>query len=241
MKVQTISSVVALAMALGLAGCNTDSTTAPTMQPPQSGSLERKSRGQSIDFDVTGPLSRAGAEVGSFAGTFHVTQFGFDQATRQLTVTGVLNGTETFTDGTPAATITDQIVTTNATLRKGGQASATTTAPFQFASSNYSFAATCGILLLDLGPLHLDLLGLVVDLNEVILNVTAVSGANNLLGNLLCAVTGLLDGVGALGAILNLISQINALLGAIGGLATPAIAPFNFDLSHGAIAILRST
>jgi hypothetical protein len=44
-----------------------------------------------------------------------------------------------------------------------------------------------------LGPLHLDLLGLVVDLDEVHLNLYAVPGAGNLLGNLLCALVGLLD------------------------------------------------
>jgi hypothetical protein len=54
-------------------------------------------------------------------------------------------------------------------------------------------AESCPILTLDLGPLHLDLLGLVVDLDEVHLNIYAVPGAGNLLGNLLCALVGLLD------------------------------------------------
>lgn len=64
----------------------------------------------------------------------------------------------------------------------------------------------CDILTLDLGPLHLDVLGLVIDLNEINLDITAVPGAGNLLGNLLCAVAGLLDGNGPLqgiGALLN--------------------------------------
>lgn len=64
----------------------------------------------------------------------------------------------------------------------------------------------CTILDLDLGPLHLDLLGLEVDLNQIQLDITAVPGAGNLLGNLLCAVAGLLDGNGPLqgiGALLN--------------------------------------
>ena len=52
----------------------------------------------------------------------------------------------------------------------------------------------CTILTLDLGPLHLDLLGLVIDLAPINLDITAVPGAGNLLGNLLCAVAGLLDG-----------------------------------------------
>lgn len=55
-------------------------------------------------------------------------------------------------------------------------------------------AKTCDILDLLLGPLHLNLLGLHVDLNKVILHITAVPGAGQLLGNLLCAVAHLLDG-----------------------------------------------
>jgi hypothetical protein len=150
-------------------------------------------------------------------------------------VTGVLSGTETLLDGT-TANVANQIVTTTATLKKGGQVS-TTGSVYQFA------AASCGILLLDLGPLHLDLLGLVVDLNEVILDITAQSGANNLLGNLLCALTGLLDLPGAISGILNLIDQINTLLSGIGGLASRVlgIEPFSgFNVYHGAIAVLRS-
>jgi hypothetical protein len=53
--------------------------------------------------------------------------------------------------------------------------------------------ATCEILRLELGPLHLDVLGLQVDLNRVVLVITAVEGPGNLLGNLLCALAGLLD------------------------------------------------
>ena len=70
--------------------------------------------------------------------------------------------------------------------------------------------AACDILNLVLGPLHLDLLGLVVDLNQVVLNITAQPGPGNLLGNLLCSVTGLLDSPGGLARVLN---QILGLLG----------------------------
>ena len=62
----------------------------------------------------------------------------------------------------------------------------------------------CDILNLDLGPLYLDVLGLVVDLSDVQLDITAEPGPGNLLGNLLCAVAGLLDGPGGgLGNLLN--------------------------------------
>ena len=73
----------------------------------------------------------------------------------------------------------------------------------------------CDILNLVLGPLHLDLLGLVIDLNRVVLNITAQPGPGNLLGNLLCAIAGLLDGsaVGSqLGQIANLLNSILAIL-----------------------------
>ena len=61
-----------------------------------------------------------------------------------------------------------------------------------------------------LGPLDLNLLGLAIHLNQVVLNITAIPGAGNLLGNLLCAVAGLLDNPGGLAALLNQILAILA-------------------------------
>src|SRR5215216_1028328 len=60
-------------------------------------------------------------------------------------------------------------------------------------SSGVSTQAVCNILTLNIGAIHLDLLGLVVDLSPIDLVIDAVSGPGNLLGNLLCAVAGLLD------------------------------------------------
>jgi hypothetical protein len=76
-------------------------------------------------------------------------------------------------------------------------------------------AAPCDVLNLVLGPLDLDLLGLQVHLDRVVLNIVAQSGAGNLLGNLLCAVTGLLDGGldGVLGRLVNLLNRILGRLG----------------------------
>ena len=65
-------------------------------------------------------------------------------------------------------------------------------------------AATCNVLHLVLGPLDLNLLGLVVHLNQVVLDITAVSGPGNLLGNLLCGVAHLLDSNGTPGLVNNL-------------------------------------
>ena len=86
----------------------------------------------------------------------------------------------------------------------------------------------CPILHLELGPLDLNLLGLRVQLNQVVLDITAIPGPGNLLGNLLCAVAGLLDGVDLGDVLGNLLqSLIDALirilegLGGGGGATTP--------------------
>lgn len=76
-----------------------------------------------------------------------------------------------------------------------------------------AIAASCEILDLVLGPLDLDLLGLVVHLDRVHLNITADAGPGNLLGNLLCAVANLLNGPSFdLNGLIALLNQILAVL-----------------------------
>ncbi|CAN5741007.1 hypothetical protein BH18ACT15_BH18ACT15_14780 [soil metagenome] len=78
-------------------------------------------------------------------------------------------------------------------------------------------ARTCDVLHLELGPLDLDLLGLVVHLNKVVLDIDAQSGPGNLLGNLVCAIAGLLDpGGGILDGLVGVVQDIlNAIVGAL--------------------------
>ena len=73
--------------------------------------------------------------------------------------------------------------------------------------------ASCTILTLNIGAIHLDVLGLVVNLAPVNLDITAVPGAGNLLGNLLCAVAHLLDGGGPLQGIAVLLNRLLTGLG----------------------------
>ena len=71
----------------------------------------------------------------------------------------------------------------------------------------------CSILSLDLGPINLNLLGLVVRTNQIQLRIDAVQGAGNLLGNLLCGITGILDpGTIANSPLAQLTQILNALL-----------------------------
>jgi hypothetical protein len=76
--------------------------------------------------------------------------------------------------------------TLNRRLERGG-----TIRPFSITvpvKAQTSQAGTCPILDLVLGPLHLDLLGLVVDLNRVHLTITAIRGGG-VLGDLLCGLS----------------------------------------------------
>ena len=71
-------------------------------------------------------------------------------------------------------------------------------------------ADACEILHLELGPIDLNLLGLVVHVDRIVVDITAQPGPGNLLGNLLCAIAGLLDQPGA---PLNIIQDLlNSLL-----------------------------
>ena len=74
---------------------------------------------------------------------------------------------------------------------------------------------SCDILSLVLGPLHLDLLGLVIDLNRVILNITGQTGAGNLLGNLLCGLVGILDRGVILTRFLSVVSELLAAINSV--------------------------
>lgn len=132
-------------------------------------------------------------------------------------VTGTLADGTAFTGQISdlTASVVDGVLSVTGTLTGTGlPAGGTTfTAPVQALDA----AGACQILTLDLGRLHLDLLGLVVDLAPVHLDVTAVPGNGKLLGNLLCAVAGLLDRTGGTGGALNGITNLlNRLLTGLG-------------------------
>ena len=124
------------------------------------------------------PVAGSGS-AGTFAGTFQLQKFVTD-ATGQLVATGLLSGVVTSATGA-----TTSVVRTVSLPAVVGSAS------------------TCQILHLDLGPLNLDLLGLQVNLSEIVLDITAQSGAGNLLGNLLCSVANLLNNPSGLATLLN--------------------------------------
>ena len=126
---------------------------------------------------------------GLLSGVFTVTGFAVNSA-GQLVATGTYSGSALV----------------------GGVMQTVTNTPATSPVDSASASGGCTILDLTLGPLHLDLLGLVVDLNQVHLTITAQPGPGNLLGNLLCSVAHLLDSSGSnpnvLQQIANLLNQI---------------------------------
>ncbi len=142
-----------------------------------SGSAAAQGGGSSLlkNIDVTGTLS----DGGSFDGTMNITKLDVTNGGDSLTVGGVLKGTATTADGTTRR-VTQQFSITGALQDILGVITPDS-------------QQECPILTLDLGPINLDVLGLQVDLSRVELDITAVAGQGNLLGNLLCAVANLLN------------------------------------------------
>lgn len=136
-------------------------------------------------------------------------------AATTVPVTGTLGDGSAFTGalGNLTASVVDGVLTISGTVTGTGIPAGGTT----FSAPVQDLTATngCSILNLDLGPLDLDVLGLVVNLSPISLDVTAVPGGGKLLGNLLCAVARLLDG-GPAGALNGVVALLNRLLTGLG-------------------------
>lgn len=164
------------------------------------------------NIPVTGQVTnRAGKTIGTFTGNLDLTNFSAQGDT--LYANGTLSGQLVNRGGHAMKTISDKAVSVPVQSINGTSLTGSQTAAVQ------PVAASCQILDLTLGPLHLDLLGLVVDLNQVHLTITAEQGPGNLLGNLLCAVANLLNGGGALSGLLGQIADLlNQIIGILNGL-----------------------
>ena len=143
--------------------------------------------GANLTVPITGTATNAAGQPVDFAGTFTVERFTADNG--NLAAVGQLTGTLTNTVTGAVQTVSQQA-----------------TVPVAQA------AGTCSILDLTLGPLDLDLLGLVVHLDQVHLTIDAQSGPGNLLGNLLCGVAGLLDGNAGANTLATILNRLLSLL-----------------------------
>ncbi|MEU7909055.1 hypothetical protein [Actinoplanes sp. NPDC049118] len=192
MRLTTIPKVLlAGALALTTVGAvAAPAAAAPARQPTASAAEGTMTSG------VQGTFTDAVGGIGQVTGTFDPTEFAVQDDT--LVAVGTLHAVLTDSTGAPV-----------------GTADETVTLPVQLpGSGDVSALAPCNILHLVLGPLDLDLLGLKIHLNTVVLDITAHSGPGNLLGNLLCAIVGLLDGglPFPLAQLADLLNQVLAIL-----------------------------
>ena len=135
-----------------------------------------------VSVPVAGTISKGG----KFSGNFAVQQFRV--VNNQIVAVGTLTGTIQTGAGNVIGTVLKTIqMIVNLT------------------------DASCDILHLEPGPLDLDLLGLEVHLNRVVLDIDA-DPTGGLLGALLCAVANLLDVGRPLADIVALLNQILGLL-----------------------------
>lgn len=152
-----------------------------------------------LTVPIGGNFTDVSGGTGTFTGQFALVEFASDNS--QLVAKGFVSGILTDSHGKVLGSVfrdvSIPVAASNDAASTGGRT----------ASLSVVATATCPILHLDLGPLSLNLLGLVVNLNEVVLDISAQSGPGNLLGNLLCAVTNLLNGTST-NALANLLNQI---------------------------------
>lgn len=185
------SSMKVLAMMLSMACLlfvGVTSTQTAEAAPTKKPSLTQKVTGKTAD----------GTAV---EGTYKITKFAVEKG--KLVAKGTFTGKILGSDGTDTVKKAVTIPVSQGAEDASGQ--------------DVQAQATCNVLNLSLGPLDLNLLGLVVHLDEVNLIIDAVSGPGALLGNLLCAVAGLLDGPSLPGLNDILADLLNLILGNLGG------------------------
>lgn len=195
--------LAAVGMVVGaLAACAQDAPTGASA--PEVGPSLAKGGNAKVLERRAAPLRQIPVAQDGFAGTLSITRIGIDPETRQLLFSGTLTRTS---DG-----LTESFTDVPGTL---GGSNPSAAALRQLGANE---PGTCDILFLDLGPISLDLLGLVLDLSPIQLDLDADPGPGNLLGNLLCVLTGLLDAGGLLTQIIGVLDRINGILDLLSGL-----------------------
>lgn len=183
-------TALSLAMVTGVSAVASNAATASTTHANHATTSATATPRGRITAPVTGTFTNKAGQ-GHFTGSFKPKKFTVNHGVLQAT--GVLTGRLVSAKGNKLGTV-DRTVT------------------FPVGTSRADALPACSILNLVLGPLHLNLLGLQVNLNRVHLTIRALPGAGNLLGNLLCQITHLLDSGGSLSQISALLNRVLSLL-----------------------------
>jgi hypothetical protein len=189
------ASAAAFLAAFTIVACSDDTKTpnAPGAQAPEAEIPAVRQGGlttQITDNDVTG--------------TLRITQFAVRNG--ELVAHGVFNGS--LTSGKAIKNLQVRNIPVRAT-----EATTSQVQQVAFVAGLVQGGPSCPILHLEVGPIFLDLLGLVLETEEIVIDLRAEPGPGNLLGNLLCAIVGLLDQTPLNVALINqILALINNLL-----------------------------
>jgi hypothetical protein len=195
-----------LALAASIAFAPVTAAVARAQSP--SAGQQGGNRSDGISVPVTGTVQGV---ANSLTGTFTIQRF--ERAGDGIVAVGTLVARVTDASGAPRTIVTQLSLPVDRQASGAPAAPVAEDADLPDSGPAVAVQAACDILHLELGPLDLNLLGLVIHLDRVVLDITAVPGPGNLLGNLLCAIVGLLDGTGQLGQLLALLNQLLDLLG----------------------------
>lgn len=191
-----LSLAVVLSMLLWTGGAGTAAVSAQAAAEPTT---VAQSPAGSVVSNIVSGTTASGLDV-----TGYFTPLKFRRVGDQMRVRGLVSGTIQRADGAVKTFDVIRTMRVRSITQTGDPATAAK------AGQAVQAAAVCDILHLVLGPLDLNLLGLRIQLNRVVLDITAITGA--LLGDLLCAISGLLNG-GLLGQLRDLLNQILGRLG----------------------------
>ena len=140
---------------------------------------------------MSGTVTKGGQKGKQFTGTYTIQRFVTSRG--KLYSVGTLKGKAGKKKVSKENVRVPAAVANNAAAPAAGTASASQVPPLPLPPLPAGNA--CSILSLDLGPINLNVLGLVIRTNQIQLRIDAVQGPGNLLGNLLCGITGLLNPV----------------------------------------------
>ena len=195
-----VTSMVAV-MFMFFTQCSENEVVAPDNQvqsdiesSDRENAAARKSTGKYLATPVTGTINGL-----PFTAEYHITEFVHENNTALYALATITNISGVGLPAEAEGLIGQQV-----------------RIPVQLPENSRTAASgriVCDVLMLDLGPLDLDLLGLQIHLDQVVLEIVAEAAAGNLLGNLLCAVVSLLDGIPAIAAIAQLLNNIIDLIG----------------------------
>jgi hypothetical protein len=152
-------------------------TLAAILAVPTTALAQKPSVGGRFTGDLTATFQNLAGDVFNFAGTAAVQRFTGQSGALQAVIRVV---------GEVTDALGNVVQTVDQTLQAPANAQ-----------------GTCEILNLVIGPIFLDLLGLVIETNQIEIQIRAERGPGNLLGNLLCAIVGLLDRPNLLADLLN--------------------------------------